>query len=90
MKSKILILYILLFCSGCKTTFENFNKKSEKNQLEFIANNLHGLTGSNLGNFIYQLQLENVDFLKYNLLFKEKLQNSQFAYDFYILTDFIS
>ena len=89
MKSKILILYILLLCLGCKTTFENFNKKSEKNQLKFIECNLNDLKGSDLGNFIYQLQQENVDFVKYNSLFKEKLKNSEFAYDLYILTDLL-
>ncbi len=90
MKSKFLIIFILLFCLSCKTTFENFNKKSDKKKLEFVRENVNELGGSDLWNFIYQLQKENVDLSIYNDLFKEKLEKVDFAYDFYILSNLLS
>lgn len=86
---EILSLTFFLFCISCKTTYENFNKKSEKNQFEFIERNLNNIGGSTLGNFIYQLEQENVNFFNYNALFKKKLRNSEYAYDMFILTDLL-
>jgi hypothetical protein len=90
MKSKLLIIFILLFCLSCKTTYENFNKKSDKKKLEFVRENVNEFGGSDLWNFIHQLKKENVDLSIYNDIFKEKLQKVEFAYDFYILTNLLS
>ena len=51
MRSFIFILLIFLFCQSCKTTYENFNKKSDNKQYQFIQNNLSELNGSELWNF---------------------------------------
>ena len=90
MKSKFLIIFILLFCLSCKTAFENFNRKSDKKKLEFIRENVNEFGGSDLSNFIYQLKKENVDVSIYNDLFKEKLEKVEFAYDFYTLSNLLS
>jgi len=75
---------------SCKTTYDNFNSKSDKKKLEFVHKNLNELNGIDLGNFIYQLQQENVDFTNYNILLKAKLKNCEFAYDFYVLSNLLS
>tara|TARA_R110002111_G_scaffold262310_2_gene337957 strand:- start:13 stop:669 length:657 start_codon:yes stop_codon:yes gene_type:complete len=90
MKSKFLIIFILLFCLSCKTTFENFNEKSDKKKLEFVRENVNEFGGSDLWNFIYQLKKENVDLSIYNEVFKEKLEKVEFAYDFYTLSSLLS
>jgi hypothetical protein len=90
MKFKVFIIFFLLCCLSCKTTFENFNEKSDRKKLEFVRENLNEFGGSNLWNFIYQLQKENVDLSIYNDLFKEKLETVEFAYDFYVLSDLLS
>ncbi|WP_046758912.1 hypothetical protein [Kordia jejudonensis] len=90
MKSKVFIIFFLLCCLSCKTTFENFNKKSDRKKQEFVRENLNEFGGSDLWNFIYQLQKENVDLSIYNDLFKEKLEKVEFAFDFYVLSDLLS
>lgn len=90
MKYKVFIILFLLCCLSCKTTFENFNEKSDRKKLEFVRENINEFGGSDLWNFIYQLQKENVDLSIYNDLFKEKLEKVEFAYDFYVLSDLLS
>lgn len=90
MKSKFSIIFILLFCLSCKTTFENFNEESDKKKLEFVRENVNKFGGSDLWNFIYQLKKDNIDLSIYNDLFKEKLEKVEFAYDFYALSNLLS
>lgn len=85
-KYKILLLSLLLFNLSCKTTYDNFSKKSEKRQAEFIDTNLKELGGADLGNFINVLEMNKIDFSLYNSTIEEKLQNVEFPYDLYHLS----
>ena len=62
---------------------------NNEERYRFISSNIKSKNGSDLGNFIYHLKESKIGLQSYDTLLFEKLSNSIYPYDIFVLTELL-
>lgn len=90
MKLKYIFFFSFITILSCRTNDAfSLKKMSKQKRYHYISSNLKSKNGSELGNFIYHIKLSKVDLKPYNEILIEKLNNSVFPYDIFILSELL-
>ncbi len=62
---------------------------STRERTDYVSSNIKSKNGTELGNFVYHLQLSKIDLKPFNNILLEKLNNAVFPYDTFILSEIL-